>query len=85
MEITDKELNYKISLNNINIYVFYLKLKLMYLECPEARNTLPKENRLCLLKYTTDKFKKYINIRHKILAGNKDIIIPYISLEELYS
>jgi len=76
---------YNINLHNINIYIFHLKLKLMYLECPDARNTLPKEFRLYELKNTTEKFKKFINFRHKIIAGNKNIMVPYISLEQLYS
>ena len=83
MEVLNDPLN-NININTINMYISNLKSKLMYLENPDTRLILSKEYRLNELKNTTINFKKFIQVRHQIISGKKYIIIPYISLNELY-
>ena len=83
MEVLNDPLN-NININTINMYISNLKSKLMYLENPNTRLILSKEYRLNELKNTTINFKKFIQVRHQIISGKKYIIIPYISLNELY-
>jgi hypothetical protein len=60
----------KVKINLCDIHIYHLKIRLMYLETPDARKIMGSEERSYEIKITTDQFRKYIKMKHDLIDYN---------------
>jgi len=71
----------KVKIDLCDTHIYHLKIKLMYLETPDARKIMNQEERLNEIKNTTEYFRKYIKIKHDLIEYS--VQNPHMLLNEI--